>query len=80
MLIQDLVKDQNRYQIRNEQENYVHIIAISKLLGFVDDVEFLMIPDEGIIEMRSQSRVGYSDMGANRKRMEWFRDQLQPRK
>ena len=79
MLINELVKDKKRWDIRNEQENYIHIIAISKIFGFVDDVEFHMIPEEGVIEMRSQSRVGHSDMGVNRKRMEWFRDQLQPK-
>lgn len=42
----------------------------SSLLGFVDDVEFLLIPEEKLIHFRSASRVGYWDLGANRARME----------
>lgn len=42
----------------------------SSLLGFVDDVEFLLIPEEKLIHFRSASRIGYWDLGANRARME----------
>ena len=37
---------------------------------FVDDVEFLINPEEQLIHSRSASRVGYSDLGVNRHRME----------
>ena len=42
----------------------------SRLFGFVDDVEFLLLPEEKLIHFRSASRVGYWDLGANRARME----------
>lgn len=42
----------------------------SSLFGFVDDVEFLMLPKEMLIHFRSASRLGYWDLGANRARME----------
>lgn len=77
ILVTDLTKS-GRYEVRSAQENYIHIIAISKIFGFVDDVEFLLLPDQRMIQMRSQSRVGYSDMGANRKRLEKIRSLLQP--
>jgi uncharacterized protein (DUF1499 family) len=38
--------------------------------GFVDDLEFRMAVEEKTIHVRSASRVGYSDLGLNRKRME----------
>ncbi len=79
MLLQDLIKDKKSFQILKQKANYIHMIAISKIFGFVDDVEFHLVPDEGIIEIRSQSRVGYSDMGANRKRLQKIRSQLQPK-
>lgn len=41
---------------------------------FVDDAEFLLRP--GRIDMRSASRVGYSDLGVNRRRMEALRETL----
>ncbi len=45
----------------------------SKLFRFVDDVEFLLPAAESFIHVRSASRVGYSDMGVNRKRVEDLR-------
>jgi len=48
-------------------------------MGFVDDVEFFF-PDTAVIHMRSASRVGYSDFGANRKRLEKIRQRFQMRR
>lgn len=67
------------FEIRNVQDNYLHFIAVTKIFGFVDDLEFFLNREDGIIEMRSESRVGYSDMGANRKRLEKIRKSLQPK-
>ncbi|MFK7778444.1 MAG: DUF1499 domain-containing protein, partial [Gimesia sp.] len=40
---------------------------------FVDDVEFLIDSGQNMIQVRSASRVGHSDFGANRKRIESIR-------
>jgi uncharacterized protein (DUF1499 family) len=45
----------------------------SALLRFVDDVEFLFDDNARRIDVRSASRVGYSDLGVNRRRMEEIR-------
>ena len=45
----------------------------SWLLRFVDDVDAVVDPDAGVIHVRSASRVGYSDLGVNRKRVEAIR-------
>ncbi len=79
MLLQDMLKDKSRFKILKQETNYIHIMAISKIFGFIDDVEFHLVPEKGLIEIRSQSRVGYSDMGANRKRLEKIRKQLHPK-
>lgn len=50
----------------------------SRLLRFVDDVTFY-VHDNGRIEVRSASRVGYWDLGANRRRVETLRERLQQR-
>jgi uncharacterized protein (DUF1499 family) len=42
-------------------------------MGFVDDVEFYF-PDEPIIHVKSASRIGYSDFGVNRERVEKIRE------
>jgi uncharacterized protein (DUF1499 family) len=43
------------------------------LLGFVDDVEFLVDMEQGLVQARSASRSGYWDLGVNRRRMEAIR-------
>ena len=52
---------------------YVHAEFQSRWLGFVDDVEFLANDEAGRIDFRSASRVGYYDLGVNRRRMEELR-------
>ena len=41
--------------------------------GFIDDVEFRLSPDEGIIHVRSAARSGLHDLGVNRRRLEKLR-------
>ncbi len=40
---------------------------------FVDDGEFLLNREAGVIEVRSASRLGYWDLGKNRRRLEEIR-------
>jgi uncharacterized protein (DUF1499 family) len=49
---------------------YLHAEARSRLFRFVDDVEALADPQAGVIHLRSASRVGVSDRGVNRRRVE----------
>ena len=58
-------------QLVNEKQNYIHFIFTSKLFGFVDDLEILS--NGNLVNVRSASRVGYSDLGANKKRVEKIR-------
>ncbi|MBL4795372.1 MAG: DUF1499 domain-containing protein [Pseudomonadales bacterium] len=62
-------------QVENSESGksdiYLKVEFKSKLLKFVDDTEFL-IGDKSI-QIRSASRLGYSDMGVNRKRLEKIR-------
>lgn len=53
-----------------EQATYLHVTFQSALFGFVDDVEFYFDEANKLIHFRSASRTGYSDLGANRKRMD----------
>lgn len=62
--------------IIKSSDDYLYAEYTSKLMGYVDDVEFLLLPDQGVIHFRSASRLGYSDMNANRKRMESLRSRL----
>jgi len=51
-------------------DGYIAATFSSALFGFVDDVEFRLDASQQKIQIRSASRVGYSDMGVNRKRVE----------
>lgn len=64
-----------RTEIVTRESNYLHAEFTTRLLRFVDDVEFQYVPEENLIHVRSASRVGYSDLGANRKRVEQIRTQ-----
>jgi uncharacterized protein (DUF1499 family) len=54
--------------------DYLYAEFTSRIMGFVDDVEFLHDRASGLTHARSASRLGYSDLGANRKRIESIRD------
>ena len=43
------------------------------MLGFVDDVDFVLYAKARVIHLRSASRVGHYDFGVNRKRVEAIR-------
>lgn len=62
-----------RTKLIEEGESYLHYEFTSLLLRFVDDVEFLLVDETKTIHFRSASRVGYSDLGVNRQRMEQVR-------
>jgi uncharacterized protein (DUF1499 family) len=59
-----------------ETDDYLYTEFTSALMGFVDDVEFFLNRDAGEIEVRSASRLGESDLGVNRQRIEQIRSQL----
>ena len=61
--------------ITTETDDYLAATYASKLFRFVDDVE-VRDAGGGVVHIRSASRVGYSDMGANRKRVERIRRKL----
>ncbi|SLM28755.1 conserved exported hypothetical protein [Desulfamplus magnetovallimortis] len=69
-----IISKQKRMTIVSETENYLHVESRTKFFKFVDDVEFYFPDDEQIIHIRSASRLGYSDLGVNRKRMEGIRE------
>ena len=55
-------------KILTEKENYIAATFSSPLFGFVDDLEVRIDSVQSLIHIRSASRAGYSDLGANKKR------------
>ena len=62
-----------RTRIVDDSGNYIHAECRSLVFRFVDDLELHLRQEEGVIAVRSASRVGTSDMGVNRKRVEALR-------
>ena len=63
--------------IVESRDGYLYAEFTSRLMRYVDDVEFLEDSTAGVIHVRSASRLGYSDLGANRKRIENIRGLLE---
>jgi uncharacterized protein (DUF1499 family) len=57
-----------------EQTGYLRVEL--RTTFFVDDSEFLLDRERQVIQVRSASRLGYSDLGKNRSRMEEIREQF----
>lgn len=74
--LKTVIQNMERTKIITESENYLYAEFTTKLIGFVDDVEFLLAPTAKVIHVRSASRLGESDLGVNRKRIETIRAKL----
>ncbi len=59
-----------------EESDYLHAECSSLLFGLVDDLELLLDASGRAIHVRSASRIGKSDLGANRRRVDRLRRQL----
>ncbi|HAS47790.1 DUF1499 domain-containing protein [Gammaproteobacteria bacterium] len=74
--IQRVVLALDEANIVEQSSDYMYVEFTSRLMGYVDDVEFLYDSASNQTHVRSASRLGYSDLGANRKRIEAIRTQL----
>jgi uncharacterized protein (DUF1499 family) len=72
-----IISSMKRSKITEQNGNYIRTEFKSALFKFVDDVEFYIDETGKEIHFRSASRVGYGDMGVNRKRMEKIRELYQ---
>lgn len=66
----------SRTKIISESESYIHAEVTTLIFRFVDDLEILIDSESKLIHFRSASRVGHSDMGVNRKRVEQLKKEL----
>jgi uncharacterized protein (DUF1499 family) len=70
--LQPIIKD-NGGVVRKAEKEYLWATFLIPVFGFVDDVEFRLSLQEGVIHVRSSSRLGFSDLGVNRGRVEQLR-------
>ncbi|MBY6203527.1 DUF1499 domain-containing protein [Halomonas denitrificans] len=71
-----ILEDDDSIDIGGSNDRYIRAVATTRILRFKDDVEFLLDRGAGMIHLRSASRIGYSDFGKNRKRMESIRERM----
>lgn len=67
-IIIKIIKETSNAKIITQNQNYIHVVYTTKIMKFKDDVEFYFDNKAKLVHFRSASRVGYSDMGLNRKR------------
>ena len=75
----EVVASLPRTTVVEQTESYLHAECASALFGFVDDLELQLRASGDAIAVRSASRVGRSDMGVNRRRIERLRELLRER-
>ncbi len=71
--LKEIISGQKRTTIVFETDSYLHVEYKTACLGFVDDAEFYFPENESVVHFRSASRLGYSDLGVNKKRIEGLR-------
>ena len=69
-----LIKQHSNMRLVHHSGNYIYAQYTSGIMGFVDDIEFLITAKK--VQVRSASRLGYSDLGANRNHIEMIRDKF----
>ena len=74
--LKQIIESMPRTNIVKEEEDYLYAEFTSKIMGYVDDVEFLIDQEANAIQVRSASRLGESDLGVNRERVETIREKL----
>jgi uncharacterized protein (DUF1499 family) len=71
--LKKIILNMKRARIVSETGDYIHAEFTSAIWRFVDDVEFYFDDAAKVIHVRSASRLGKSDFGVNRKRVEEIR-------
>ncbi|HEY9629959.1 MAG TPA: DUF1499 domain-containing protein [Coleofasciculaceae cyanobacterium] len=74
--LKSVIESMDRTQIISATDDYLYAEFTSGLMGFVDDVEFYLDSGAGVLQVRSASRLGKSDLGVNRKRIEEIRSKF----
>jgi len=72
------IATQQDWEITVDDANFMQAIVKTPTMRFRDDVQLLFLPDDQLIQVRSSSRLGLSDLGTNARRVETLREQLMP--
>ena len=74
--IKELIENSPRSMIVDNDGDYLHAEVTSKWMKYVDDLEISFVPESSKLIVRSESRVGESDLGVNKKRVDLLKSKL----
>ena len=74
--IKTLIEKTPRTEIVEIDGDYLHAEATSKWMKYVDDLEVSFLPESKILLIRSESRVGESDLGVNQRRVDSLKSKM----
>src|SRR5690606_4386178 len=72
--VRSVLKRTPRVRIITDEPNYLYAEFRTRLMRYVDDVEFYF--DGRVVHVRSCSRLGHGDFGTNRRRVERLRREV----
>lgn len=75
--VKEAVNNYGGAKIIKESDDYIYYVFTTGTMRYKDDVEFWFDEENKLIHFRSESRVGYSDMGLNKKRFDEIKRNLQ---
>ena len=65
----EILKNTPRVKIINIKEDYIHALVTSRIMKFIDDIEIKKSEKNNILEVKSNSRTGFYDLGVNKRRI-----------
>lgn len=71
-----IIKETRGMKLESSKSAYFHVVCTTLIMRFKDDLEILIDNEAKLVHFRSASRVGHSDFGTNRKRVDRFKAQL----
>lgn len=77
LALKGAVESYGHFEIQEETEDYLYVVFSTPVMKFRDDTEFWLDEQTKLVQFRSASRAGHSDMGMNRKRYDALRGYYQ---
>jgi len=71
-----ILENTPRLKIIDREKNYIHAIATSRIMKFIDDIEIKNLNQDNIFQIKSSSRLGIYDLGVNKRRVQTLRFRL----
>ncbi|MFT4615031.1 MAG: hypothetical protein ACI9NT_002183 [Bacteroidia bacterium] len=71
------LRETENWSVNVVEDNFIQAVVATRVMRYKDDVQLQYHPERQLIHVRSSSRMGYSDMGVNRERVESLRRSLE---